>query len=188
MLTSLLLTACADRNGAILPTTLDTKLDPVTAVTIVYSRTPFVFYRDDSGKAAFSRNYVHMAPLEVNRGGGFRYYLWLGIWNTMQEVREGEPRDGFGSIVIYADGEPLAMDIAGWSAAAIGASEGIFLRPVSSAADAYYEVTVDQLRMIAEARDLTLRTTESVQHSFELWDQQAGAKAGLREFLTKSVY
>jgi hypothetical protein len=183
-LSLLLLASCADHGGV----KVDNKLDPLTAVTITYSRTPFIFYRDDYGRAAFARNYVHLAPLEVNRGGGFRYYIWLGIWNTMQAVQTPESRDGFETIVIYADGEPMSLENAGWSAQAIGASEAVFLRPVSSAADAYYEVTIDQLRVISEAEELQIRTTESVQHSFELWDQQSAAKASLRQFLTKSVY
>jgi hypothetical protein len=167
---------------------LGTKLDPVTSVTIAYSRIPFVFYRDDFGKAAFARNYVHMAPLEVNRRGEFRYFVWLGIWNTMQDAKTRESRGGFESIVIFADTEPLSLEIAGWSAEAIGASEAVYLRPVASAADAYYEVTVDQLRVISQAKEITIRTVEPAQRSFELWDQQSAAKAGLKEFLTKSVY
>jgi hypothetical protein len=183
-----LLGACVGRNEVVIDSNISTKLDPVTSVTIAYSRTPFVFYRDDFGKAAFARNYVHLAPLEINRSGGFRYYIWLGIWNTMQDAKTRESRGGFESIVIFADAEPLSLEIAGWSAEAIGASEAVYLRPVASATDAYYEVTVDQLRVISQAKEIRIRTIESAQRSFELWDQQSAAKAGLREFLTQSVY
>ena len=180
---ALILAACASNPGVV-----EDKLDPGTAVTINYSQTPMVFYRDDSGKAAFARNYVHLGPLEVNRMGSYRYYLWLGIWNTMQDEQSGEPRDGFESIVIYADGEPLPLDVSGWTPSTIGASEPVYVRPVATAADAYYEVTVDHLRLIAASTDLRLQSTGPKSRSFQLWDNQASAKSSLNEFLKQSVY
>jgi hypothetical protein len=183
--TTILLTlvACASQPGAI-----QNKLDPTTAVTITYSRTPMVFYRDDSGKAAFARNYLHLGPLEVNRTGSFHYYLWLGIWNTMQNAESGEARNGFESIVIYADGEPLALELAGWTPAAIGATEPVYVRPVASAADAYYEVTVDHLRLIAASEDVRVQSTGPGARTYELWDKQKSARKSLDEFLRNSVY
>lgn len=179
----LLLFACAG-NGA---RTVD-KLDSVTGVTITYSEAPMIFYRDNSGKAAHARNFVHLGPLEVNRMGDFRYFLWLGIWNTLQNADPGDARDGFESIVIFADGEPLQLDLSGWTATTIGASEPVYIKPVSSAADAYYEVTIDHLRVIAGATDLRIQSTGPRQRSYTLWDNQTAAKASLQEFLGKSVY
>jgi hypothetical protein len=120
--------------------------------------------------------------------GEFRYFLWLGIWNTLQGADPGEARDGFESVVIFADGEPLSLEIAGWSAAAIGASEPVYMKSVASAADAYYEITIDHLRVIAAARDVRITTTGPKPKSFEPWDQQRAAKVSLNEFLNVSVY
>ena len=164
------------------------QMDPVTSVTISYSQTPMVFYRDVSGRAAYARDFVHMAPLEVNRSGDYRYYLWLGIWNTMADSQSGPSRDGFESIVIFADGEPLPLEVAGWTVSAIGASKPVYLKPVASAADAYYRVSVDELRLIAEAKDVRLQSTGPRHDSYEPWDDQRAAKAGLIEFLGRSVY
>ncbi len=164
------------------------QMDPATSVNISYSQTPMVFYRDVSGRAAYARNFVHMAPLEVNRSGDYQYYLWLGIWNTMADAQSEQSRDGFESIVVFADGEPLPLEIAGWTVAAIGASKPVYLKPVASAADAYYAVTVDQLRLIAEAREVRLKTTGARNESYEPWDNQKAAKASLVEFLEGSVY
>jgi len=179
----LLLASCAG-NGAYTAY----KLDSTTGVTIAYNQAPIVFYRDESGKAAHARSFVDMAPLEVNRMGEFRYFLWLGIWNTLQEAPPGEVRDGFESIVIFADGEPLSLELSGWTAATIGASEPVYLKSVSSAADAYYEITIDHLRVIAAANDIRILTSGPRPQSYELWDHQSAARAGLREFLDKSVY
>jgi hypothetical protein len=178
-----LLSACAGHGGY-----TANKLDSITGVTITYSQAPMVFYRDESGKAAHARNFVHLAPLEINRTGEFRYFLWLGVWSTLQDASAGEPRDGFESIVVFADGEPLSLELSGWTAATIGASVPVYLKPVSSAADAYYEVTIDQIRMIAAANDVRILTTGPKPQSFELWDQQRAAKTSFKEFLDKSVY
>lgn len=59
-----LLSACAGHGGY-----TANKLDSITGVTITYSQAPMVFYRDESGKAAHARNFVHLAPLEINRTG-----------------------------------------------------------------------------------------------------------------------
>jgi hypothetical protein len=177
------LAACASNGGLI-----SQKFDPLTAVSITYSNVPLVFYRDDSGRAAFARRYLHLGPLEVNRMGSLRYYLWLGIWNTMQRPSVETSRDGFESIVIFADGEPLTLDIAGWTAESIGASEPIYVKPVSSSADAYYEVTVDHLRLIAASSDIRIQSTGSRSQSYEAWDDQDGAKASLDVFLDNSAY
>lgn len=183
IITVLLLASCAS-DGAYTAH----QLDQVTGVTITYSLTPMAFYRDESGKAAYARSFIDMAPLEVNRMGDFRYFLWLGIWNTLREPSPGDPRDGFESIVIFADGEPLSLEVSGWSQAAIGASQPVYLKSVSSAADAYYEITIDHLRVIAAAKDLRIMTTGTRPYSFELWDEQRAARASLDEFLDKSVY
>jgi hypothetical protein len=177
------LVGCSSSTGLI-----RSKLDPVTSVTITFSQFPIIFYREVSGRAAFARDYVYMAPLEVNRSGNYRYYLWLGIWNTIDDSPLGRSRDGFESIVLFADGEPLPLAIAGWTAEAIGASEPVYLKPVASATDAYFEVTVDQLRLIAEAKDLQLRSTSPRPSSYEPWDDQSSARASLSEFLEASSF
>lgn len=177
----LCLSACATGTGLV-----QEKLDPVTSTTISYSTAPLVFYRDVPGRAAHARDFVHLAPLEVNRSGNYEYYLWLGIWSTMQDA--GADREGLDSVVIFADGEPLPLDISGWTPATIGASEPVFLKPVASASDAYCRINIDQLRLIAEAADVRLQFPGPRGSSYEPWDTQRAARAGLLEFLGISVY
>ncbi len=159
------------------------KLDPLTAVTITFTKSPLVFYRDQSGRAAHARDYIHMAPLEVNRGGTYRYFVWLGIWNTLQDSQTGGPRNGFESIVVIADGEPRGLDLSGWTAASVGASEPIYLKPVASSSDAYYEVTADYLRVLAESSEIRIQSSGARDTSYEPWDNQERALTSLREFL-----
>ena len=167
---------------------LGEKLDPSTSATLTFSTTPMVLYRDDPAHAAFARNFVSLGPLQVNRGGHHRFFVWLGLWNTNQTVSVADRRDGFDSIVLFVNGEPLTLDLAGWTPDAIGASEPVYPQPVASALDAYYEVTADQIRLIANSDDVSLRTTGAAARSFEPWDDQAEARQSFRKFLSQVIY
>jgi hypothetical protein len=164
------------------------KLDPTTGVTVTYSSVPLIMYREDPAQAAFARNYVHVGPIQVNRSGDYHYFLWLGVWNNMQAVDSASQRDGLSSIVIFADGEPLSLEISGWTPDAIGTSEPVYLKPVASSTDAYYRVTADQIRIIAEASDIRLRTSGISPREFEPWDGQLVARNELREFLRRTSF
>jgi hypothetical protein len=182
--TGLLLAAIAAIAGcATAPQRTQELLDPQTSATITYSPSTMLLYRDDPAHAAHARNLVSLGPLQVNRSGHYQYFLWLGIWNTNHTVSEADGRDGFDSIVLFVDGEPLTLDVSGWTPDTIGASAPVYMQPVASALDAYYEVTVDQLRVIAEGDDLSILTTGFRSHSFELWDEQIAARADFRRFV-----
>ena len=94
-----------------------------------------------------------------------------------------EHQADFASVVIFADGEPFLLDVSGWTQAAIGVSEPVYAKPVASSADAYYRVTADQIRLIAQASELRLRTTGVSPRDFELWDKQRLARQGLQAFI-----
>jgi len=182
----LLLTTC----GACGPTnvTIRETLDPLTAVTVTRSSEPVLFYQDHSSRAAYARDYVNLGPFQVNRMGDYHYYLWLGIWTTLPAEISGDQRDGFESVTLFADGEPLTLRLAGWTPSAFGGSDDVYLKPVASAADAYYEVTFDQIRLIADSSDLRLLTSGTHPVSYELWDGRHSALNAFREFLEHSDY
>jgi hypothetical protein len=165
------------------PPTVYEKMDELTGVTITYASAPLMFYRDNPSQAAYARNFFNAGPIQVNRSGSYRYYLWVSSWSTMQVADPLAARDGLESIVIFADGEPLLFELSGWTPDTIGISEPVYVKPMASAADAYYQVTVDQIRLITESSDIRLRTAGPQPRDFELWDNQAAAKASLAEFL-----
>jgi hypothetical protein len=178
------LASCASNPSALTREYLDTG----TGVTVTASQVPLVLYRDNPAAAAYARNMVHLGPIEVNRSGEYRYFLWVGIWNTLQSADTTLSRDGFETIVITVDSESMALDLAGWTPSAIDASAPVYLRPVASASEAYYPLTVDQIRFIAEARSITLRTTGSSPREYNLWSGQQGARQALRAFLDQVGY
>lgn len=163
-------------------------LDPQTAVTVTTSKTPLILYRENPSVAAYARNFIHLGPIEVNQSGSYRYFLWLGIWNTMETPLVTEQRDGFEAITIFADGEPLFFEIAGWTSGAIGTSAPAYLKPVASAADAYYMVSIDQIRLIATANDIRLRTAGPSPREYRLWDDQRTARQSFGAFVAASDF
>jgi hypothetical protein len=158
-------------------------LDPRTSATVNYSDTPVILYRDRSGRAAFARDFVNIGPIQVNQMGNERYFLWMGIWSTMESAPIKRTADGFELVTLYADGEPMLLMIAGSTASAVGASRPIYSKPVSSADEAFYEVSVDQIRIIGLAKEIRIQTSGEHQASYELWDRSKSATRGFREFM-----
>ncbi len=148
----LVLTACASR-----PTSDLSWLDTQTGVTVTRAAEYVVFARDNSAMAAYARDFAYMGPIGVNRSGRREYYIWVGLWGSMRTDLT-EARDAFESITIVVDGEPMPLDVAGWTNGSIGVSRPVYLHPVAAGADAYYAVTFDQIRMIAEARTVEIRS------------------------------
>jgi hypothetical protein len=83
---------------------------------------------------------------------------------------------------LFIDGEPFQLQVAGWSPESIGASEGIYAKPVASAIDAYYEITLDIIRLLANSSDVRLRSSGEDATSFEPWNDQQAAGESLRDF------
>lgn len=164
------------------------QLDPNTGVTVTHMKSPLVLYRDDSARAAHARDFVYIGPLAVNRTGEYHHFLWLGIWSSMHDQGASAQRDGFESIVIFADGEPLRLELEGWTLSSIGVSQPVYDKPTATAADAYYPVTMDQIRVIAEARDIRLRTGGPRAESYEPWDNLSQGLSGIREFVRSLSY
>lgn len=163
-------------------------LDEGTGVTVTRSLAPMILYRDNSGAAAYARDYVYLAPLRINRMGEYRYYLWLGIWSTVATADATRRRDEFESITIYADGEPLSLEVHGWSTESIGVSQPVYVQPAAAAVEAYYAVTADQIRLLGEAREIRLVASGSTAVTYEPWAGTASATAGIREFVSALSY
>ena len=131
-------------------------LDPRTGVTVTRAAEYVIFARDNSAMAAYARDFAYLGPVAVNHSGAREYYLWIGLWGSMRTDLT-EVRDAFESLTIIADGEPMPLDVVGWTPDAIGVSRSVYVHPVAAGSDAYYAVTVDQIRMIAEASSVEIR-------------------------------
>ena len=183
ILAALINTGCVSTS-----TLVEEKLDMGTGVTVTHATAPIVLYHDNSSYAAHARDYVYLGPVEINRMGDYSYYLWLGIWSTISDAERSFQRDGFESVTVYADGEPLQLELVGWTLESIGVSQPVYVKPVASAADAYYRVTIDQIRLIANAREIELHAGTAPVRVYLMWDRQGSAHASMREFVDRGLY
>jgi hypothetical protein len=189
-ITGLIVMMCLAACGTSSPV-VQNRLDPTTGITITHTEEPIILYHDGSSRAAFAGDYINVGPIQVNRMGQHRYFLWLGVWSTMPAITKGNANDatsGFESIVVYADGEPLQLELAGRTPSAIGASEAVYVPPSHSSTDGYYEVTADQLRFISQASDIRLQTTGANSRSYEPWNGQESGQRGMQAFVDYLSY
>ena len=177
---ALLLAACGGTDVLVA-----NRLDPVMGVTVTSTTKPLVFYRDRSAQAAYAKDYVYLGPIEVNNMGHKIYFIWLGAWSSSDVADRSAQMDAFESVVVFADGEPLSLQVDGWTPESIGLSESTYVKPVASATDGYYRVTIDQIRLMAEARDLEVRAGSTQPQTYFPWDSAGSTsmQAFLREVL-----
>lgn len=181
-LTLIFASSCSSYNGLVL-----SKLDPKTSVTITYNESPLVFFRALSASSTLEKEHVYLGPVEVNRSGDYRYYLWLATWGTIDVAQNDQRQGRYESVNVVADGQPVTLKIMGSSWQAIGASEPVYRMPVAWATEAFYDLTLGQLRQIAEATNLQVEYS-STRETFEPWNDQISTKAGLIEFLVHSEF
>lgn len=178
LLAVLLLGSC----GGTSPLVTD-HLDPLTGVTVTSATKPLVFYRDQSARAAYAKDFVYLGPIEINKMGSRSYYIWLGVWGSSDSTDRSSQMDDFESVVVYADGEPLGLEISGWTPQSIGLSESVYVKPVASATDGYYRVTIDQIRLMAEANDIEIRAGTMMPRHYIQWDTTASGNDAIVRFV-----
>ena len=172
------LSACATEQTAVIET-----LDDLTAVTVTYSRTPLVMSPDTPLDREARRDYLQLGVIEVNQMGSLQYYLWLGITLVNQDSYAGKQVEGFESIVLAVNDISFALDVKGWTPGVIGTSEPVYQKIFPDSADAYYSVTLDQIRLLTDSDNLKLRTSGSAPEEFVSWYSQTTFEGDLSEFL-----
>ncbi len=138
---------------------------------------------DKPFKARDLRDYVEVGAIEVNHMGTLRHFLWLGISEVNNTERVDARPEGFESIVFFADEGTFQLDVFSWTHEAIGTSERIYKKVFAGSADAYYEITLDQIRLLANADVMKVRTSGSAPKEYVVWYRPATAKEDLSEFL-----
>ena len=174
-----LLSACTARQ----PTVVE-ELDEFTAASITYSQTPVVMSPDRVFAEPSERPYVDIGAIEVNHNRVRQYYLWLGIWD-INDTKGTDKLEEFESIVLIADGQELPLDVHGWTHEVISSSKPVYKKLFAEAVDAYYQVSLEQVRLFAKADRIELRTTGSAPREFVPWYREKEAKSDLAEFLRR---
>jgi hypothetical protein len=164
------------------------KLDDLTAVTITHSRTPLFLSPEIETNGATAREFVQIGVLEINRMGALEYFLWLGIWDR-DNFDSGETHpDAYASIVILTETGSLPFEIHGWSHQSIGTSERVYKKIFPEDLDAYYKISLEQIKMLAEATSVKVATTGPESKRFVPWYNQDRGQSDLRAFVSAVTY
>lgn len=178
ILTAAMLTSCASSQQPVVQ-----KLDEFTAVTITHSRTPMILSPHATFNPDAATEFLQVGAIEVNRMGALRYYIWLGITDeTIRRNADKQP-GSFESIVFTAGQNEFGVDVLGWTQAAIGTSEPVYKKLFRTSLDAYYEVSLEQIRLLTESDSIKVRTSGNAARSYELWYRPTTARDDLAGFV-----
>jgi hypothetical protein len=113
-----------------------------------------------------ARDYLYVAPVEVNETGTRRYYLWLGLATTIDHAWASAERNHAETLIVTFDGVPVAIPLSAWDAAAPA-----FATPAPVYEIRRAQVTLDQLERFATAAsiDVELVTSDGARTSFARW-------------------
>jgi hypothetical protein len=134
-------------------------LDKETGATVTRVKDPATFVHEVPGLASSGRDYVYLAPLAINSGGARTYWVWLGIWSTVDRQARDERASplSIGPLLILADDEPIELNLQ--SANSNPNPTGIrmpYATPVTTNQTYLARVTRSQLQRLGHARVLTL--------------------------------
>ena len=157
-------------------------LDERTALVLTGLNRPLVLYREDPQLAVNAREYVQIGPLETNRQGELRYYLWMGIWSTIDPGPTAGVERRFEHVYLFVDEEPMELTVTSW-----GLSDGrndirFYAKPVATGLDAFYTVTADQLRRIGIARDVYLVAGPESRQRYDTWEWNQDALTAFADY------
>jgi hypothetical protein len=166
------------QSGDVLRQTLDER----TALVLTGLNVPMVLYRENPHLAANAREYVQVGPLEVNRQGELRYYVWMGIWSTFDRGPAAGVERRFEHVYLFADEEPMELTVTSWGLSDHGADVHFYNKPVATGVDAFYAVTADQLRRIGTAREVYLIAGPESRQRYDTWEWNPAALTAFADY------
>ena len=182
-LAGVLLTGCA---GTVPDSPVRERLDESTGATLTYLGAPLRYFSEDSTLAANERDYLDAGPVEVNQSGSRSYWLWIGVWSTIDRgVQDGEAaRPPLERLQVMADGQPMDLDWAAAAASVAGIRQPPYAAPVPAEPSVFIPVTKDQLLHLGKARQVSVQT-RSADGAWREWQPWAPAGDALREFAAR---
>jgi hypothetical protein len=113
-----------------------------------------------------ARDYLYLAPVEVNEMGARRQYLWLGFATTVDHAWLWAERSEPTTLVLVFDGVPVALPLSAWDVLPAG-----FGTPAPTYEARRARVTLDELGRLttAGAVEVHLVAPDGTRESFSLW-------------------
>ena len=140
-------------------------VDEQTAVSVTAQRNALTFFRRDVQASGKLVNFADLGALEINQVGKRHQYLCLLEWITAPIVRKSRVVEDFSTLVVWADDQPLTFQRYTQNREMLHLSDIPYKRHTYNVIESYYEVTLEQLVTMSEAK--TLRIAAANQPSDE---------------------
>ncbi|HJP38892.1 MAG TPA: hypothetical protein QF499_07145 [Gammaproteobacteria bacterium] len=154
---------------------LKQQFDENTETNITSLTQPLIFYREHQWLSSNSRDYVYLGPIRISRAGQHDYLLWLGIWSTIDRLwlPYESVRENFQTVYLVTDGEPMELEVKAWSGTELGIKNTVYSTPVKSALNAFYIVSQEQIRELANAENIFVYLSANAPSSYgyKLWKE-----------------
>ncbi len=113
-----------------------------------------------------ARDYLYVAPIELNEMGTRRHYLWLGLATTVDHAWLWVERSEPATLVLVFDGLAVALPLSSWEGMPPG-----FVTPAPTYELRRAQVTLDELERLTTAAtvEVQLLTADGTRESFALW-------------------
>jgi hypothetical protein len=158
-------------------------VDQATAVSITVPLDSLVFARTRTDLAVNARDYITLAPLEINRTG-HRSYFWSGyVWSTIDRRGRQPVLAPDARLVLVADGRPIPLQADGKTLREQGVGQPPTPVPVRTATAVIFQARPEEIAYVARAEELRIETIQGdVSEPFLPWKQP---REGLREFVAR---
>jgi hypothetical protein len=170
LLVGLLPAACQSGGGVV------ERLDRDSGLTIVTDPEWLVFARTEGRYSRSARDYVYLAPMEINERGARQYYLWVGIASTIDRPFLEASIMTPDTLFLELAGAPVEFELKPWDEALppLSAFEA-YDAPVTPTIVLVARITVDQLLLLAgqELPGIRVAARDAPSTEYVLWEQRS---------------
>ncbi|MBK7251164.1 MAG: hypothetical protein IPI06_09915 [Gammaproteobacteria bacterium] len=159
-------------------------LDETTAISVTYVTTPLVFVREHPSLGVNVREYLSLAPLELNAAGRETYYLFGYLWHT--GAASGESLETLArELVILGDDRRMRLQGVGRSLRQAGLGGLPWPPPAPGAHPVMYSIDPEALYYLTATEALSVELpADRFEPLMSLWHD---GRDGIREFLRTTV-
>jgi len=171
------LLACA-LAGCAAPPAVREYQDERTAATVTVAGPGLLFGEAQAAYSVNARNFLTLAPVEINRGGARTIYWYGYTWSTLDKSFGHEPPLEY---TLDADGRQIKLALRDAALSELGLSEAPVKQPSSDARMVIAVTSRADLRLVAQARELSaFGNRDGALERYELWED---GRAGIAAFL-----